>query len=191
MAENYELQTEKLAELEKMSQQGAIDLFYGDETHLCSESYVPYGWQFTDEKICCLTDKSYKFNCLGFINRQIRVCWQVTEQNIDTQFVMEFLEKFSFDIKRTTFVVLDNARIHKAKAMRKRIPYWQNRELFLFFLPHYSPHLNLAETLWRILKGKWIKPQDYISKDNLFYATDRALANVGKILFVNFKDHAA
>lgn len=42
-----------------------------------------------------------------------------------------------------------------------------------------------------MLKGKWIKPQDYISKDNLFYAADRALANVEKILYVNFKNHAA
>jgi hypothetical protein len=55
----------------------------------------------------------------------------------------------------------------------------------------YSPHLNLAETLWRILKGKRIKPQDYVSKNNLFFAANRALANVGKVLYVNFKNHAA
>jgi len=36
-----------------------------------------------------------------------------------------------------------------------------------------------------------LKPQDYISKDNLFYAANRALGNVGKILGVNFKNHAA
>ena len=41
----------------------------------------------------------------------------------------------------------------------------------------------------RILKGKWIKLQDYISKDNLFYAANRALENVGKILYVNFKNY--
>jgi len=35
-------------------------------------------------------------------------------------------------------------------------------------------------------QGKWIRPQDYISKDNLFYAANRALTNVGKILYVNF-----
>jgi hypothetical protein len=89
--EHYKLQTEKLTELENMSQNGEIDLFYGDETHVCSEGYVPYGWQFPDEEVCYLTDKSYKFNCLGFINRQSQVRWQVTEQNIDTGFVMEFL----------------------------------------------------------------------------------------------------
>jgi transposase len=68
--------------------------------------------------------------------------------------------------------------------------YFIKYKLTIFFLPPYSPHLNLAETLWRILKGKWIKPQDYISKDNLFYAANSALANVGKVLYVNFKNNA-
>jgi hypothetical protein len=175
-----------------MSQRGEIDLFYGDETHVCSEGYVPYGWQFPDEEVCYLTDKSYKFNCLGFINRQSQVHWQVTEQNIDTQFVMEFLEKFSFDIKRTTFVVLDNARIHKAKAIRQRVPYWQDKGLFLFFLPPYSPHLNIAETLWRKLKKEWLDPPDYLTKDDLAYALNRCMAGMGighKINFSHWKNN--
>ena len=25
------------------------------------------------------------------------------------------------------------------------------------------------ETLWRIFKGKWIRPQDYLTSDMLFY----------------------
>ena len=58
--------------------------------------------------------------------------------------------------------------------------------LFLFYLPPYSPELNPAEILWRILKGKWIRPADYNTKDLLFYCTDRALASVGTSLFVNY-----
>jgi hypothetical protein len=53
-----------------MSEKGEVDLYYGDETHVCSEGYVPYGWQFPEEDICYLSDKSYKFNCFGFINRK-------------------------------------------------------------------------------------------------------------------------
>ncbi|MDE6337273.1 MAG: hypothetical protein K2J63_12845 [Muribaculaceae bacterium] len=30
------------------------------------------------------------------------------------------------------------------------------------FIPQYSPHLNIAETVWRILKGKRISPHGYI-----------------------------
>ena len=61
----------------------------------------------------------------------------------------------------------------------------------LFFLPPYSPQLNIAETLWRILKGKWIRPQDYITSDMLFYTTNRALADIGKGGRINFSKHVA
>ncbi|KAA6304564.1 hypothetical protein EZS27_043789, partial [termite gut metagenome] len=33
----YEYKVEQLKELETMSEQGQIDLFYGDESHVCSE----------------------------------------------------------------------------------------------------------------------------------------------------------
>jgi transposase len=93
--------------------------------------------------------------------------------------------------RKKTVVALDNAKIHRAGKVMCHRKLWEKRGLCIFFLPPYSPYLNLAETLCRILKGKWIKPQDYVSKDNLFYAANRALANVGKGLFMNFKNHAA
>jgi transposase len=163
-----------------MSLKGEIDIYYGDETHVCSEGYVPYGWQFPDEDVCFLSEKAYKFNCFGFISRQNECRYAITQENIDSEFVLDFLEKFSFEIHRTTFLVLDNARIHKTKAIKERIPFWQKRGLFLFFLPPYSPHLNIAETLWRKLKKEWLDPEDYLSKDTLAYALDRCMADVGR-----------
>jgi transposase len=177
-----------LGELENLSCTGKIDLYYADESHVCSEGYVPYGWQFPDEQVCVLSEKAYKINCFGMINRQSRCHWQTTEENIDAQFVLECLEKFSFQIHKNTFIVLDNARLHKAKTIQERIPYWQRRGLFLFYLPPYSPHLNLAETLWRKLKKEWLNPEDYLNKDTLFYATSRCLANVGHNLNIKFSN---
>jgi hypothetical protein len=113
---------EKLKELEQMSREKQIDLYYGDETHVCSEGYVPYGWQFSDEEICILSEKAYKLNCFGFINRESICWWKTTEDNIDAQFVLEYMENFSFQIDKKTFVVLDNARLHKAKISVECIP---------------------------------------------------------------------
>ncbi|KAA6341355.1 hypothetical protein EZS27_010843 [termite gut metagenome] len=44
-----------------MSEQGQIDLFYGDESHVCSEGYVPYGWQFPDEEVALLVCVLYVY----------------------------------------------------------------------------------------------------------------------------------
>lgn len=54
----------------------------------------------------------------------------------------------------------------------------------------FFPHLNIAETLWRVLKGKWIRQQDNVSTDTLFYATNRALADIGNGLCINYIKHA-
>jgi transposase len=177
---------EKLSELESLSRRGEIDLYYGDETHVCSEGYVPYGWQFPDEDVCFLSEKSYKFNCFGIINGNSKCRYEITEENINAEFVIDFLDRFSFEIKQPTFLVSDNARIHKTKAVGERIPFWQKRGLYLFFLPPYSPHLNIAETLWRKLKKEWLDPPDYTYKDALACAIDRCLADMGKGQKISF-----
>ena len=41
--------------------------------------------------------------------------------------------------------------MRKLSVMR---PIWEKRGLFLFYIPPYSPHPNVVETLWRIMKGK-------------------------------------
>jgi transposase len=38
------------------------------------------------------------------------------------------------------------------------------------YLPPYSPHLNLAEVLWRKLKYEWLRPEDYFQAETLFYS---------------------
>lgn len=114
-----------------------------------------------------------------------------TTESINADKVVDFLDAFSLRIRKDTFVVLDNATVHRNNKIRKLRPVWEKRGLFLFYLPPYSPHLNIAETLWRILKGKWIRPQDYVSTDMLFYTTNRALAAIGNTLFINYSHYVA
>jgi transposase len=181
-----------LQELERQYADGLIDLYYGDESHICTSGYVPYGWQFKGEDYYVPSDRKFRLNCFGIIDRDSNYDGFTTTESINSDKIIEYLDGLSFRIKRKTFVVLDNAKIHRAKKVMCYREIWEKRGLFIFFLPPYSPHLNLAETLWRILKGKWIKPQDYISKDNLFYAANRALANVAgqthlTLFLTNFK----
>lgn len=173
--------------MELLSEHKLIDLFYGDESHFSSQGYVPYGWQFKGENVCVLSEKGYKFNVFGLISRDNRCIWSATEKSINANFVIEQLDRLSFSIKKETVVVLDNASLHKGKKMKERMAIWQQRGLFIFFLPTYSPELNIAETLWRVMKTKWIRTQDYMEKDDLSYAINRCLTNVGKELKINFK----
>ena len=171
-----------------LSLSGEIDLYYGDETHFCSEGYVPRGWQFKDEKVAVFVERRYKINCFGIINRQNDCLWKTTTTNINSNFVIEFLDKLSLNIKKDTVIVLDNARLHKSKAVKERIKYWEQRGLFLFFLTTYSPELNIIETLWRTLKTTYIRPQDYSTEDNLHYQLNRLMSSIGQEWNIKFSD---
>jgi len=148
----YDLKVAQLADLEGLSRQGIVDLFYGDESHLCSQGYTPYGWQFPGEEVYIPVEKGYKVNIWGLITRSNQIHWTATEQTIDAAFVFKQVEDLSMQIQKQTVVVLDNASIYKAKIIQNQLIFWQKRGLYIFYLPPYSPHLNIAETLWRKIK---------------------------------------
>ena len=70
--------------------------------------------------------------------------------------------------------------------MSERLDAWQARGLFVFYLPVYSPHLNIVEILWRELKHRWLHASDYQDKGTLHYAVWQALKAVGQSLTIQF-----
>ena len=129
-------------------------------------------------------------NCFALLNRANELLFKTTTQKITSSFIIEQFEQLSFSIHRTTVLVLDNARVHTSKKIYERRTFWQERGLFLFYLPPYSPHLSIAEVLGRKLKYEWLQPSDYTSSDTLFYTVKQALAAVGTDLTIHFSDFA-
>ena len=186
--EVYRLKKEVLGRFEQLSVEGWLDLYYGDEAGVNLEPNVPYGWQFRDEEVSMPSSQGKGINCFGLFTRDNRGWAAVSEATVSGAFVAEQLERFSFSLKKLTIVVLDNARIHRGNRMRERIEAWQRRGLYIFYLPTYSPHLNIAETVWRKLKYEWLSAEDYTSKEHLQYAVKQALWAFGKSLKIKFSN---
>ena len=182
------MKVECLSELERLAELELIDLYYGDESRVSLEPCVPYGWQFKDESVFMPAAKGAGLNCFALLTRANDIVFETTRQRITSQFIVEHLERLSFSIRKPTVVVLDNARVHKSKQVQERRRFWQERGLFVFYLPPYSPHLNLAEALWRKLKYEWLQPSDYATADGLFYRVRQVLAAVGSMLQIKFSD---
>lgn len=187
-AEIYGLKKEVLGELETLSRHGLIKLYYGDEAGVSLEPCVPRGWQLADEQVSMPTAKGKGINCFGLFTRSNEAVTATSEKAITAAFVVEQLERLSFSIRQITVVVLDNARIHTGRRIRERIDYWQQRGLFIFYLPTYSPHLNIAETVWRKLKYEWLAASNYEDGEMLRYSVKQALNEFGKSLRINFSD---
>lgn len=132
--------------------------------------------------------KGKGLNLFGLLSRSNDFLFRTTRGKLDSDFIIQELTSLAFGISKLTVVVLDNARVHTAKRFQVQRKAWQKRGLFIFYLPPYSPHLNLIETLWRKLKYEWLRPEDYLAEDNLFYAVTLILAAVGNSLFINFSE---
>ncbi len=185
-ADIYQLKRELLGKLETLSQNNRIDLYYADEAAVSLEPNVPYAWQFPDEQAAMPSAKGSGTNCFALLARDNRAVVRSTSERLTANFILEQFEGFSINLKKPTVVVLDNAPVHRARIIKERIAVWQKRGLFLFYLPRYSPHLNIVETLWRKLKYEWLVPGDYKSRDTLCYAVNLALKGVGTSLHIKF-----
>lgn len=182
----YQVKKEQLQLLEERSCKGEIELYYGDETQVSEEGYVPYGWQYKEEQVSIASAKGGRINCFGLLSRKNDFVFKTTQQTITADFVIAELDWLSWHIAKPTVIVLDNARVHRNKKMKAIQRIWAERGLFIFFLPPYSPHLNIIERLWKEVKGRWLSPQDYGSADQLFYTLTLLFHAVGDSLNIRF-----
>ena len=181
----YALKRDVLQDLEALSEQGQIDLLYGDESCVSLLPCVPYGWQFADEQVAMPSQKGGGVNCFALLTRDNECHAHFTEGKVTAAWISERLDALSLSVYRPTVVVLDNATVH-VKAVKDRSHIWQERGLFVWFLPTYSPHLNIAEVLWRKMKYEWLRPEDYATLDTLRLAVWAALKAVGDTLKIAF-----
>ena len=103
------LKREVLAEFEALSQQGHLDVLYGDESRVSLLPCVPYGWQFADEQVTIPSHRRGGVNCFALLPRDNRLHLCLTERTIDAAFVSEQLDAFSWFLCRPPVIVSDNA----------------------------------------------------------------------------------
>lgn len=147
-----------------------IDLYFADEAGFSLRPYVPYGWQKVGHQTGIPTKKKQVANVLGLLNplnKHLITYTAKDKEMINTEFMINRFNDLSEKIDKETVVVLDNAPWHKSEAFMANLAYWQEKGLYIFHLPPYSPHMNVIETLWRKIKYEWLRPKDYNSKSAL------------------------
>ena len=146
-----------------LEQQDSIDLFFSDECAFNLTPSIPYGWQPIGKQLTIRSAKNRVTNLFGLLSVTGKLKVYSTLENVNSNFIIECIDEIVETITRPTVIVLDNAPWHKAQAVLDKQGEWNEKDLYLFFLPVYSPHLNPIETLWRKIKYEWLKATDYES----------------------------
>ncbi|MDD5036822.1 MAG: transposase [Methylococcaceae bacterium] len=104
------------------------------------------------------------------------------EGKMTSQIVLEVLDGVSETTQKqtiSTVLVLDNASIHTAKNIQDKRAEWETKNLFLYFLPAYSPELNLIEILWRKVKYEWLPFDAHESYEKLRLCLEKIFSGFG------------
>ncbi|MFI3286724.1 MAG: transposase, partial [Rikenellaceae bacterium] len=89
-------------------------------------------------------------------------------------------------ITKRTVVVIDNAPIHRSKKFMAKVEQWRELDLWIYFLPPYSPELNIIEILWRFMKYQWLPFDAYLNFMRLKARVAEVLDCVGSKYRINF-----
>jgi transposase len=184
-----EFYSRKVKELEKLKEQeliGEIEIRYVDESGFCLIPYIPYAWQDKKEKIEVKSQPSKRLNVLGFLTRKNQLEAYTFDCNINSDVVIACIDKFCEKITKKTVLIMDNSSIHQNNFLWEKEEEWANKGLEIFFLPTYSPHLNIIEVLWRFIKYQWLEINAYENYSALVKAVENILKNFGTEYTINF-----
>ena len=67
-----------------------------------------------------------------------------------------------------------------------KIQEWKQKDVLIYFLPPYSPELNLIEILWKRIKYQWLDFDAYRSFQNLKEKLNFVLNNFGEKYDIKF-----
>lgn len=132
-----------------MEAQGTIDLFFTDECGFSLTPCILYGLQPIGERYTIRSAKDWVTNLFGLLSRRGKLITYATSHSINGQFIVECIDEIAKRVHKPTVLVMDNAPWNTSELVQIRQRTWAQKDVHLFFLPTYSPHLNLIEILWK------------------------------------------
>jgi len=173
------LKQKQIESLKELEDSGFIDLYFGDESHFGLTPNVPYAWQTKENPILLPAANGKFLNVVGLMNRKNKLFFEVLESTFHTDRLIRFMDNFVAQKRKKTVVIIDNSLIHRSNKFKAKILEWKEQDVYIFFLPPYSPELNFIEILWRRIKYQWLSFDAYLCFHNLKKRLFDILQNIG------------
>lgn len=173
----------------KLEKQDKMTIYYFDESGFSQKSNLPYAWTPVNQPLERQGhSRSKRLNVLGFLSREGELIFHATEGSVKTTTVIEAFEKMieAKPPERIVAVILDNASMHCSKLFRAKCFDWMAHNVFVHYLPPYSPELNVIEILWKKMKYEWLETSAFESFEKLKSSVKNILCNYGTDFQITF-----
>lgn len=167
-----------------------MTLFYLDEVGFSLALPVSYTWskRGTKNRLCVPRrwGSHGRLNLIGALawgKEQRKLHFELVAESVKSEHVVAFINELAHDATgdRLIVIVLDNARFHTSTQVKEKRLLWEEKGVFLRYLPPYAPHLNPIEALWKHLKSFLLPRRCYDSVAQLTQAVLEALNLLGTI----------
>jgi putative transposase len=175
-----------LANLKAKAAAGKLVLYYLDECGFAPTLPVGSSWTLPGERrfVRYEAPQGRRVNALAAYRpygRSPRLEVFTAERTWDASDLLGFLKALPWS-KVPRVVVLDNASIHTSQVIRRARKDLADSGIYLYFLPPYSPELNLIEPLFRQVKHQEIPQRSFPTRSGLRGAVAIGFGNYGRRL---------
>ncbi len=178
--EEYRQCEQELIEYMVAAVNGEIELFFFDESGFGRTPYIPYAWQGKATTLTVPCREGKRINVMGaYALMAGDTQAELFDRNIASVDVIAYLDKLSERIEKFSVLVIDNASIHTSKKMNEKLAEWEEKGLYIYHLPTYSPELNIIEIVWRLVKYRWLPLNAYASFESLWKSLKDVLSEIG------------
>jgi transposase len=160
-------------------QEGA-EIQWGDETGLRSDDVRGRGYAPKGKTPVVLANANRaKLSVISTVTNKGQMRWKVFSGALNAKILIGFMKRLVHGREKRVFLILDNLRVHHAKAVKKWLA--ENEEkIQIFYLPSYSPELNPDELLNADLKQQVTKAAPPRNKIALTRTAVGALRSIQK-----------
>lgn len=168
-----------------------FELWYYDEAGFALTACVPYAWQPSGERLELESrgNQGKRQNVLGFMRWDAEDFYLAAfEGSIDNHLVAGCFKAFAAAKKgeKPKLIILDNAPAHRGEELEDEFEELEKMGVFVWFLPSYSPELNLIELLWRKIKYEWLALDIYGSYQKMCEGLFEVLKGIGSKYRITF-----
>lgn len=155
-----------------------IEVLFMDAVHPQHNTMAAYGWIRRGEERKIQTSSGRdRLNLHGAMNAETFELTVIESETVDEDSTIQLLEMLEnkYALAATIYVILDNAKYHYSKKVKK---FLETSRIKLIFLPSYSPNLNLIERLWHFFKKKVLYNIYYEKLDDFRKACIKFFRNI-------------
>jgi transposase len=153
-------------------------IYFLDATHPQHNTKPSYGWIYKGETKTIKGNSGRKrINLNGAVNLEDMEITVLEEESINTQAMIRlFIELERKQKIGTIYAIVDNASYNHSKELKAYLK--KHKRIEAYYLPAYSPNLNIIERLWLFFQKKMLYDHYYPTFKEFKSATISFFANI-------------